>query len=180
MIYIYTLMKKVIILKKIHVKMKFPLHNSPPQKETKHIHTSAADVLHTVLDQEISVGANGRSSHWRCSVKKGVLKNFAKFTGKHLCRSLSFNKVAGLEQLFLQSNSGRLLQKCRHCKNEAREKDCLCCGEVDAMLLASAKIPENGGSVSLPNFYGHLPNYQSHVLALSTKQMSPSFGSWCS
>ena len=26
-----------------------------------------------------------RSSHRRCSVKKGVLRNFAKFTGKHLC-----------------------------------------------------------------------------------------------
>ena len=26
----------------------------------------------------------------------GVLKNFAKFTGKHLCQGLFFNKVAGL------------------------------------------------------------------------------------
>ena len=30
------------------------------------------------------------------SVKKGVLRNFAKFTGKHLCQSLLFNKVTGL------------------------------------------------------------------------------------
>ena len=29
-----------------------------------------------------------RSSHWRCSVRKGVLKNFANFTGKELCWSL--------------------------------------------------------------------------------------------
>ena len=36
------------------------------------------------------------SSHRRFSVKKGVLKNFAKFTGKHLCQSLFFNKVAGV------------------------------------------------------------------------------------
>ena len=28
--------------------------------------------------------------------KEGGLRNFAKFTGKHLCQSLSFNKVAGL------------------------------------------------------------------------------------
>ena len=28
--------------------------------------------------------------------KKSVLKNFANFTGKHLCRSLFFNKVADL------------------------------------------------------------------------------------
>ena len=27
--------------------------------------------------------------------KESVLKNFAKFTGKHLCQSLFFNKVAG-------------------------------------------------------------------------------------
>ena len=32
----------------------------------------------------------------RCSVKKGVLRNFEKFTGKHLCQNLFFNKVAGL------------------------------------------------------------------------------------
>ena len=37
----------------------------------------------------------------RCSrpevfYKKGVLKNFTKFTGKHLCQSLFFNKVARL------------------------------------------------------------------------------------
>ena len=37
-----------------------------------------------------------RSSQQRCSVKKGVLRNFTKFTGKHLCQCLFFNKVAGL------------------------------------------------------------------------------------
>ena len=29
-----------------------------------------------------------RNSHQGCSMKKGVLRNFAKFTGKHLCQSL--------------------------------------------------------------------------------------------
>ena len=33
--------------------------------------------------------------------KKGVLRNFAKFTGKHLCQSLFFNKVAGLRPVFM-------------------------------------------------------------------------------
>ena len=32
----------------------------------------------------------------RKSVNKGVLRNFAKFTGKHLCHSLFFKKVPGL------------------------------------------------------------------------------------
>ena len=34
--------------------------------------------------------------HRRCSLRKGVLVNFAKFTGKHLCQSLFFNIVVGL------------------------------------------------------------------------------------
>ena len=37
-----------------------------------------------------------RSSHRRCSVEKGVLGNFAKFTERHLCQCLFFNKVEGL------------------------------------------------------------------------------------
>ena len=41
-----------------------------------------------------------RSSHRRCSVKKGVLRNFAKFTGRHLWHSLFFNKVAGWGNCF--------------------------------------------------------------------------------
>ena len=38
---------------------------------------------------------NIRRSRRRCSVKKkGVLRNFVKFTGKHLRKRLFFNKVA--------------------------------------------------------------------------------------
>ena len=58
-----------------------------------------------------------RSSHQRCFVKKGVLRNVTKFTGKHLCQSLFFNKVVGLSsttllkktshlQLYLKRDSG--------------------------------------------------------------------------
>ena len=35
--------------------------------------------------------------------KKGVLIDFAKFTGKHLCQSLFFNKVVGLGLQFLRT-----------------------------------------------------------------------------
>ena len=75
-----------------------------------------------------------RSSHPRCSIKTGVLRNFAKFKGKHLCQRLFFNKNAGLRPAtiikkrlwhrcfpvnfakflrapFLQNTSGRLLLK---------------------------------------------------------------------
>ena len=82
-----------------------------------------------------------RRSHRRCSVKKGVLKNFTKSIGKHLCQSLFLNKVAELRPAtllkkrlwhmwipvsfakcsrtpFLQNTSGRLLLEVidRHCK----------------------------------------------------------------
>ena len=40
-----------------------------------------------------------RSSRPDVFYKKGVLRNFTKFTGKHLCQSLFFNKVAGLTPL---------------------------------------------------------------------------------
>ena len=72
------------------------------------------------------------SSHRRYSVRNFFFRNFAKFTGKHLCESLFFNKVAGLSLQkslkkglshwcfpvnftkflripFLQNTSGRLL-----------------------------------------------------------------------
>ena len=45
--------------------------------------------------------ATCRSSHRRCSVRKGVLRNFTKFAGKHLCQSLFCNKVACLRPAFL-------------------------------------------------------------------------------
>ena len=36
-----------------------------------------------------------RTSHWKCSVKKGVVKPFAKFTGKHHTSvEVPFNKAA--------------------------------------------------------------------------------------
>ena len=35
-----------------------------------------------------------RSNHWRCSWN--LNQSFAKFTGKHLCQCLFFNKVGGL------------------------------------------------------------------------------------
>ena len=46
-----------------------------------------------------------RSSHQRCSIKKGVLENFAKFTGKQLCQILflikcNFIKKEALARVF--------------------------------------------------------------------------------
>ena len=46
----------------------------------------------------------------RVLFKKGVLENFARFTGKHLCHSLFFNKVAGLRPTTLLKK--RLWHRC--------------------------------------------------------------------
>ena len=42
-----------------------------------------------------------RSSRLEVFCRKGVLRNFGNFTGKHLCRGLLYNKVAGLRTVTL-------------------------------------------------------------------------------
>ena len=51
-----------------------------------------------------------RSIHRSCSMEKGVLTNFATFTGKNLCQSLFLNKVAGLRSATLLKK--RLWRRC--------------------------------------------------------------------
>ena len=50
--------------------------------------------LRNLLKQIIRVLATFRSSRLEVFCKIGVLRNFPKFTGKHLCQSLFLNKVA--------------------------------------------------------------------------------------
>ena len=49
-----------------------------------------------VMSSFFNIVKKDRSSHRRYSVRNGVLRNLAKFTGKHLCQSPFFNKAAGL------------------------------------------------------------------------------------
>ena len=50
--------------------------------------------------------------------KKAVLRNFAKFIGKHLCQGPLFNKVAGLRPATLLINNETLVQvfSCEFCE----------------------------------------------------------------
>ena len=57
-----------------------------------------------------------RSSHLEVLCKKGVLKYFAKFTGKHLCQSLFFNKVVGLRPATLLRKTLAQMFSCEFCK----------------------------------------------------------------
>ena len=64
-----------------------------------------------LLPQAIS-----RRSHRTCSIKKWVLRNFAKFTGKHLCQSIAFNKVAGLRAAtLLKKETLAQVRPCEFC-----------------------------------------------------------------
>ena len=56
------------------------------------------------------------SSHPRCSVRKDVLRNFTKFTGRHLCQSFFFNKVAGLRSATLLKKTLTQVFSCEFCK----------------------------------------------------------------
>ena len=56
------------------------------EKSQKHPKSSLASYVENLF----------RSSRPEVFCKKGVLRNFAKLTGKHLCQELFFNKVAGL------------------------------------------------------------------------------------
>ena len=50
-----------------------------------------SNALEVFISEWLSEGSTKcRSSHQRFSVRKGVLRNFAKFTEKHLCQSLFF------------------------------------------------------------------------------------------
>ena len=68
-------------------------------------------ILESTLSTEFPTD---RSSQQRCSMKNRVLRNFAKFTGKHLCqkrrrhRYFPVNFAKFLRIIFLQNTSGRL------------------------------------------------------------------------
>ena len=53
----------------------------------------------------LQISKENSNSHRRCSIKTGVLRNFAEFPGKHLCQRLFVNKVesARLETLSKKS-----------------------------------------------------------------------------
>ena len=86
-----------------------------------------------------------RSSHQRCSMKKGDLRNITKLTEKHLCQGLFFiaatllkkrlwhrcfpvNFMKFLRKPFLQNTSGRLLL------------DVTCFAKVSLLLLKSCNM----------------------------------------
>ena len=58
-----------------------------------------------------------RSSRPEVFCKKDILRNFTKFTGKHVCQSLFFNKVAGLSACnFIKKETLAQVFSCELCE----------------------------------------------------------------
>ena len=63
-----------------------------------------ARLLHLLVHEKL---LRNRNSDPEVFCEKGVLRNFAKFTGKQLCQSLFLNKVAGMRYAtLLKKGSG--------------------------------------------------------------------------
>ena len=92
-----------------------------------------------------------KSIHQRWYVEKGVLKHFAKFTGKQQCQSLYFDKVARLSLATLSKK--KLWHRCfpvnfvKYLKPHFYRKpldDCFCPLSVVAVLMQSWMSYKNG------------------------------------
>ena len=89
--------------------MRHYVDNVPLYFNTNH-HSALNSRIENSVIKEIPTQVFFRSNHRRCSIKTDVLKNCTKFTGKHLCQGLFFNKVAGLRPVTLLKR--RLWHRC--------------------------------------------------------------------
>ena len=90
------------------------------------------DFLH-LIEKSLYVlnKVSNRSIRQRCSVKRGVLKNFAKFTGKHLCQSIFLILKKRLWYMF----------SCEFCKIFKKfARPCHCCGSFPFLTIQTAML----------------------------------------
>ena len=73
---------------------------NPPSNRGVNNDNDIYTVIFKRVLQGIFINLIGRSSHLRWSLKRGVLKDFSKFTAKHLCQSAFFKKVTDLTAKF--------------------------------------------------------------------------------
>ena len=92
--------------------------NSPVQCQQKYYITPFTKEVsdgHYISNQpKINALNINSSSRPEVFCKKGALRNFGKFTGKHLCQSPFFNKVAGCN--FIKKETMTQLFSCEFCE----------------------------------------------------------------
>ena len=69
-----------------------------------------------LLEEQAVLYGNNRSSRPEVLCKRGVLRNFAKFIGKHLYQRLFLNKVAGLPCNFIKKEALAQVFSCEFCE----------------------------------------------------------------
>ena len=65
----------------------------------------------------VKINSSLRSSQQGCSIKRGALRNFTKFTGKHQCQSLFINKVVRAASNFIEKEALAEVLSCEFCKS---------------------------------------------------------------
>ena len=86
-------------------------------------------------------------------ILRKILKSFAPPFFNYLSLNLNRKKRG------IMSHEKSWLAQMETLEKEVREIDCICCRQVHAMLIASAKILGCEGSISQAGFYRHLPDY---------------------
>ena len=115
---------------------------------------------HHIYVQSHLIIIQSRSSHPEVFCIKGVLRNFAKFTGKHLCQSLFFSKVAGL----------RPTKACNFIKKEtlAQVFSCEFC-ETSKNIFFTEHLWATASVFSLVLFiFSQLIHSQSHFMCIQS------------
>ena len=75
--------------------------------------SSLVDICGQLLSLDVVIEIQRcRSSRPEVICKNGVLRNFIKFTGKHLCQRLFFNEVAGLGAFFKKKKRDSGTHRC--------------------------------------------------------------------
>ena len=128
--HIYILMKNVIVLRKINMKMK---SFAPTYKETKHSRLSCWFITYSIRIENLDGSKCQKQPlevfcEQRCSLK------CRKIHRKLLCLRKQLWILQNFATPLSQNNSGRLLLKCGHFNNEARDMACICCRVLDALL----------------------------------------------
>ena len=75
----------------------FVSQRTPSQKFSRNVTKLFRNIFSAIFPTKSFSSRLVRSRHQSCTVRKGVLRNFVQFTGKHLCQSLFFDKVEGLK-----------------------------------------------------------------------------------
>ena len=104
----------------VHKKWSFPLRISGVNVTKPDLVTFTEEILdrklHFFVQWKEVKNRIFRSSHRRCFVRKGVLRNFSKFTGKQLCQVLFLLKVQASACNFIKKDALVQVFSCELCE----------------------------------------------------------------